>query len=143
MYAIIEACGRQYKVQKGDEIFFEKIDSKEGEKVSFDKVVFLSDDKKIQVGSPYVAGAKVEGKVVSHGKHKKITVFKYKAKKNERKTQGHRQEYTKIQITSISGKSATETVKKEETAVETKKVAKTEKAEKTIKTEKKQTTEKK
>ena len=92
MYAVIEACGRQYKVQEGDVVFFEKLDSEEGKTVSFDKVILVSNDGKVQVGNPYVSGAKVEGKVVAHGKGKKITVFKYKPKKNERKTQGHRQE---------------------------------------------------
>ena len=101
MYAIVEACGRQYKVQEGDTVFFEKLDAEEGKKVNFDKVILVSDDKKVQVGNPYVTGVKVEGKVVSHGRGEKIVVFKYKAKKNERKTQGHRQEYTKVEITSI------------------------------------------
>ena len=68
MYAVIEACGRQYKVQKGDVVFFEKLDSEEGKTVSFDKVVLVSDEGKVQVGNPYVSGAKVEGKVVAHGK---------------------------------------------------------------------------
>ncbi len=104
MYAVIEACGRQYKVQKGDVVFFEKLDSEEGKTVSFDKVVLVSDEGKVQVGNPYVSGAKVEGKVVAHGKGKKITVFKYKPKKNERKTQGHRQEYTKVEITAVNAK---------------------------------------
>ena len=104
MYAVIEACGRQYKVQEGDVVFFEKLDSEEGKNVSFDKVVLVSDDGKVQVGNPYVSGAKVEGKVVAHGKGKKITVFKYKPKKNERKTQGHRQEYTKVEITAVNAK---------------------------------------
>ena len=85
MYAIIEACGKQYKVAQGDVVFFEKLDSEEGKKVTFDKVVLVSD----------------EGKVVSHGKAKKILVFKYKAKKNYRRTQGHRQPYTKVEITGI------------------------------------------
>ena len=104
MYAIIEACGRQYKVAEGDTVYFEKLDTEAGKNVSFDKVVMLSDDGKVQVGSPYVAGAKVDGKVVSHGRGKKVLVFKYKAKKNERKTQGHRQDYTKVEITSIKSK---------------------------------------
>ena len=104
MYAVIAACGRQYKVQKGDVVFFEKLDSEEGKTVSFDKVVLVSDEGKVQVGNPYVSGAKVEGKVVAHGKGKKITVFKYKPKKNERKTQGHRQEYTKVEITAVNAK---------------------------------------
>ena len=101
MYAIIEACGKQYKVTEGDIVFFEKLDAEEGKKVKFDNVMLLSDDGKIEVGNPYVKGAKVEGKVVSHGKAKKILVYKYKAKKNYRRTQGHRQPYTKVEITSV------------------------------------------
>ena len=101
MYAVIESCGKQYKVEKGDVVFFEKLDGEEGKKITFDKVILTSDDGKVQVGNPYVKGVKVEGKVVSHGKHKKIIVFKMKAKKNERKKQGHRQPYTKVEITSI------------------------------------------
>ena len=102
MYAIIESCGKQYKVAEGDVVFFEKLDSEEGKKVTFDKVVLVSDDKKVEVGAPYVKGVKVEGKVVEHGKAKKILVYKYKAKKNYRRTQGHRQPYTKVEITKIS-----------------------------------------
>ena len=106
MYAIIESCGRQYKVTEGDVIFFEKLDVEEGKKVTFDNVVLVSDDKKVEVGAPYIKGVKVEGKVVSHGKAKKILVYKYKAKKNYRRTQGHRQPYTKVEITSIKTASA-------------------------------------
>ena len=118
MYAIIESCGRQYKVAEGDVVFFEKLEAEEGKKVTFDNIVLVSDEGKVQVGNPYVKGVKVEGKVVSHGKHKKIIVFKMKAKKNERKKQGHRQPYTKVEITSIN----LATAKKAETkATETKK----------------------
>ena len=118
MYAIIESCGRQYKVAEGDVVFFEKLEAEEGKKVTFDNVVLVSEDGKVQVGNPYVKGVKVEGKVVSHGKHKKIIVFKMKAKKNERKKQGHRQPYTKVEIASIK----LATAKKAETkATETKK----------------------
>ena len=101
MYAIIESCGRQYKVTEGDVVFFEKLDTEEGKKVSFDKVVLVSEEGKVQVGNPYVKGVIVEGKVVSHGKAKKIIVFKMKAKKNYRRKQGHRQPYTKVEITAI------------------------------------------
>ena len=101
MYAIIESCGRQYKVAVGDVVFFEKLDVEEGKKVTFDKVVLVSEDKKVEVGAPYVKGVKVEGKVVANGKGKKILVYKYKAKKNYRRTQGHRQPYTKVEITKI------------------------------------------
>jgi len=101
MYALIEACGKQYKVSKGDIIFFEKLDEEEGKKVTFDKVILVSDEDKVQVGNPYVKGVKVEGKVVAHGKGKKIIVFKMKSKKNSRKKQGHRQPYTKVEIIEI------------------------------------------
>jgi len=101
MYAIIEACGKQYKVAEGDIVFFEKLEAEEGKKVVFDNVILVSDDQKIEIGNPYVKGFKVEGKVISHGKGKKIIVFKYKAKKNYRRKQGHRQPYTKVEITAI------------------------------------------
>ena len=101
MYAIIESCGKQYKVAQGDVVFFEKLDTEVGKKVTFDNVVLVSDGEKIEIGNPYVKGFKVEGKVVAHGKGKKIIVYKYKAKKNYRRTQGHRQPYTKVEITSI------------------------------------------
>lgn len=101
MYAIIEACGKQYKVAEGDVVFFEKLDVEENKSYVFDKVILVSADGKVQVGNPYVKGVKVEGKVISHGKGKKIIVFKMKPKKNYRRKQGHRQPYTKIEITKI------------------------------------------
>ena len=114
MYALIEACGKQYKVEEKDVVFFEKLDVEEGKKVTFDKVILVSDNGKVQVGNPYVKGVKVEGKVVSHGKGKKIIVFKMKPKKNERKKQGHRQPYTKVEITSIKTATAKTAATKEE-----------------------------
>ena len=102
MYAIIESCVKQYKVSEGDVVFFETLYTEEGKKVTFKDVVLVSDDKKVEVGAPYVKGAKVEGKVVEHGKGKKIVVYKYKAKKNYRRTQGHRQPFTKVEITKIA-----------------------------------------
>ena len=101
MYAIVESCGRQYKVTEGDVVFFEKLDVEEGKNVTFDKIVLVSDDKKVEIGAPYVKNVSVEGTVVSHGKGKKIIVYKYKPKKNYRRTQGHRQPYTKVEIKSI------------------------------------------
>ncbi len=121
MYAIIESCGKQYKVAEGDVVFFEKLDAEEGKKVTFDKVVLVSEEGKIQIGNPYVKGIKVEGKVVSHGKAKKIIVFKMKAKKNYRRKQGHRQPYTKVEITSI--KTATKKAETEAKKETTKKAA--------------------
>ena len=118
MYAIIESCGRQYKVAEGDVVFFEKLNVEEGKKITFDNVVLVSNDGKVQVGNPYVKGVNVEGKVVSHGKGKKIIVFKMKPKKNERKKQGHRRPYTKVEITSIkTGEKKTATKKEVSTEV--------------------------
>ena len=139
MYAIIESCGKQYKVAEGDVIFFERLDTEEGKKVTFDNVILVSDDKKVEVGAPYVKGVKVEGKVVSHGKGKKILVYKYKAKKNYRRTQGHRQPYTKVEITKIKmpteKSEATEknTVKAETKTVEKKTATKTATKKETVK----------
>ena len=132
MYAIIEACGKQYKVEEGEVVFFEKLDVEECKKVTFDNVILVSDEKDVQIGSPYVKGAKVEGKVVAHGKGKKIIVFKMKAKKNERTKQGHRQPYTKVEITKIKTAAEKATAPKEEKVVEkTEKVATTKSAAKT------------
>ena len=117
MYAIIEACGKQYKVSEGDVVSLEKLDVAEGEKVTFEQVLLISDGDKVKVGTPTVKSAKVEATVVEHGKAKKIRVYKYKAKKNERKTQGHRQPYTKIKIEKISQRaSSKKAAETEETA---------------------------
>ena len=131
MYAIIEACGKQYKVVEGDVVFFEKLDTEEEKKVNFDKVILVSDEKEVKVGNPYVKGVKVEGKVLSHGKGKKIIVFKMKPKKNERTKQGHRQPYTKVEITAIktpAAKTEKTAEKKEEKAEVAEKKTTTKKA---------------
>jgi large subunit ribosomal protein L21 len=103
MYAIIETGGKQYKVQEGDIVLVEKLAIEDGEKVNFDKVLLMSDDSDLRPGKPYVEGAVVEGTVLGQGKAKKIIVYKYKAKKNIRKKQGHRQPYTKVMIDKIVG----------------------------------------
>lgn len=101
MYAVIETGGKQYRVQEGDTIFVEKIEANEGDTVEFDKVLLVSNEGKVTVGNPVVENAKVEANVVEQGKGKKIIVFKYKAKKNYKKKQGHRQPYTKVKIEKI------------------------------------------
>lgn len=101
MYAIIETGGKQVKVEEGQSIYVEKVNVEEGGVVTFDKVLFVGGED-VKVGSPVVEGATVTGKVEKHGKQKKIIVFKYKAKKNNRKKQGHRQPYTKVTIEKIS-----------------------------------------
>lgn len=102
MYAVIKTGGKQYRVQQGDVIFVEKIDSQADEAVTFEEVLLVNDGDQTRIGAPAVAGAKVEGKVLGQVKGQKIVVYKYKAKKNERKKQGHRQPYTKIEITAIN-----------------------------------------
>ena len=101
MQAIFVTGGKQYKVSEGDEIFVEKLDF-EGETVEFDNVLMTIDGDDVKVGAPKVEGAKVTAKLVKNGKSKKIMVFKFKAKKNYRRRQGHRQPYTKLQIEKIS-----------------------------------------
>ncbi len=100
MKAVIETGGKQYYVSEGSVLYVEKLENAADEKITFDKVLMI-DGKS---GNPYVKGATVEGKVVKHGKAKKITIFKFRAKKKYRRTQGHRQPYTKVEITKISTK---------------------------------------
>lgn len=102
MFAVVEIAGKQYKIREGDIVFTEKLDAAEGDTVTFDKILAYSDDQKISVGSPTLTGAKVTANVVRQGKEKKIYVMTYKSKKNEKKKQGHRQPYTKLQIQTIT-----------------------------------------
>ena len=100
MYAVIKVGGKQYRVSEGDEIFVEKINANAGDEVTFGEVLMIDS----KVGSPYLANATVTGSVIKNGKAKKIRVFKYKNKsRRNRKTQGHRQPYTKVKITKING----------------------------------------
>ena len=101
VYAVFETGGKQYKVSKGDVIAVEKLNVADGEKVTFDKVLVVSDDA-LTVGAPYVKGATVTAEVVKTGLSKKIYVFKYKSKKNEKKKIGHRQAYTQVRIDDIA-----------------------------------------
>lgn len=102
MYAVIETGGKQYKVQEGDVITVEKLKAEAGDTITFDKVLLMSDGKEVKVGTPYLAEA-VTGSVVENGKGKKVIIFKYKAKKDYRKKQGHRQPYTMVKIESLVG----------------------------------------
>lgn len=101
MYAIIKTGGKQYKVAEGDVIYVEKLDAQEGAAVTFDEVLTVVNGDSVNVGKPFVTGAKVTGKVEAQGKAKKILVFKYKAKSNYRRRQGHRQPFTKVVIEKI------------------------------------------
>ena len=97
MKAIFVTGGKQYMVEEGQELYVEKLNNEVDSEVVFDEVLYVDG----KVGTPTVKGAKVVAKVLKHGKQKKILVFKYKAKKKYRRTQGHRQPYTKVEITSI------------------------------------------
>ncbi len=103
MFAGIETGGKQYKINEGDVIFVEKLEAEAGDTVTFDRVLALSDGDGIRTGSPILDGAKVTANVVKNGKAKKIYVMTYKPKKNEKKKNGHRQPYTKVQIEKIEG----------------------------------------
>lgn len=101
MFAIIETGGKQYKVQEGDVLFIEKLDATEGQEVTFDRVLAVSKGAELVTGTPVVSGATVTATVEKHGKGQKIIVYKYKAKKNYRRKQGHRQPYSKVTIGKI------------------------------------------
>ena len=103
MHAIIVTGGKQYKVAEGDTLYIEKLDVEAGESVTFDKVLAVLDGDKAKFGAPTVDGASVTANVVKNGKGRKVLVFKYKPKKNSRRRQGHRQPYTKVEITKVSG----------------------------------------
>ncbi|MBQ0040723.1 MAG: 50S ribosomal protein L21 [Clostridiales bacterium] len=100
MYAIIQTGGKQYRVQEGDEFKVEKLEAKAGDKVVFDEVVAVGGDKLI-VGKPFVEGYAVTAKVLEQGKNDKVIIYKYKAKKDERTKNGHRQPYTLVKVTAI------------------------------------------
>ena len=101
MYAIIKTGGKQYKVSEGDTLLIEKLDIAAGEAVVFDQVLTCVNDSEVKIGQPLLQGACVRGTVLEHGKGKKILVFKYKAKSNYRRRQGHRQPFTKVAIEKI------------------------------------------
>lgn len=102
MHAVVETGGKQYKVTEGDVIFVEKLDVEEGAEVTLDKVLMAGEGDAVKVGTPVVEGATVTAKVVKNGKSKKVVVFKMKRKKNYRRKKGHRQPYTKLEITAVN-----------------------------------------
>ena len=102
MQAIIVTGGKQYNVSEGDTLFIEKLDVNAGDSVVFDQVLAIVDGENTKFGTPVVEGAKVDATVVKNGKGKKVLVFKYKPKKNYRRRQGHRQPYTKVEITKVN-----------------------------------------
>lgn len=102
MKAVIVTGGKQYTVAEGDVIFIEKLNVEADENVKFDQVLAVLDGENTKIGAPVVEGAAVEAKVVKNGKGKKLDIIRYKAKKNEKRHIGHRQPYTKVEITKIA-----------------------------------------
>jgi large subunit ribosomal protein L21 len=103
MYAVVNTGGKQYKVQQGEVLRIEKIPGDVGNPVTFDRVMMFSDGETVSIGQPVLDNVAVEGHIVAQGKAKKILVFKYKRRKRYRRKQGHRQEFTAVQIDSIQG----------------------------------------
>jgi large subunit ribosomal protein L21 len=123
MYAIIKTGGKQYRVQQGDEFRVEKLDANVGDKVVFDEVVAVGGDKLV-VGTPFVEGCCVEAEVLEQGKADKVIIYKYKAKKDYRRKNGHRQPYTLVKVTGIGASAEKKAAKAEEPAQEEAKAVK-------------------
>jgi len=102
-FAVIETGGKQYRVSEGKKLKVEKLNAEEGTTFVFDKVLLVNDDKNAKIGTPYIDGAKVEAKVLEQGRTKKVIVFRYHPKTRYRKKKGHRQPFTQLEITKISG----------------------------------------
>jgi large subunit ribosomal protein L21 len=103
MYAVIESGGKQHRVKEGETLKLEKIEVATGEAVEFDKVLLVGTGADVKVGAPFVEGAKVTAEVVAQGRHKKVTIIKFSRRKHYRKQAGHRQWFTEVKITGISG----------------------------------------
>ncbi|MGB2762043.1 MAG: 50S ribosomal protein L21 [Minisyncoccales bacterium] len=101
MFAVIKTGGKQYLVEPGTKLKIEKLDAKEEKEITFKEVLLLEKNKKLEIGTPFVKGAKVIGKILKQGKGKKVIIFKYKAKKRYRKKTGHRQLFTEVEILKI------------------------------------------
>ena len=114
MFAIIETGGKQYKVEEGALLYIEKLDAEPDATVDFDRVLAVCEAEKVVMGSPYVSGVTITGRVLGQGKRKKVIVFKMKPKKNYRRKQGHRQPYTKVRIESITAPGAEKAAKEPE-----------------------------
>jgi len=103
MYAVIETGGKQYRVEAGQLLTVEKLSGNAGDKVEFDRVLLLSDDEKVAVGRPVVEGARVTGEIVGEAHGEKLTVYKFRRRKNYRRKTGHRQHYTTVRIDQVVG----------------------------------------
>ena len=102
-YAVIQTGGKQYRVARGDEVRFERLDGEVGETIAFDRVLLTSDGETIQVGRPFVENSEVVGRITHHGKGKKVMIYKFKRRKDYRRKKGHRQQFTLVRIEDIKG----------------------------------------
>ena len=103
MYAVVESGGKQHRVTEGETLKVEKLDIATGESLTIDQVLMVGEGESVKIGAPYVAGSSVTAEVVSHGRHEKVTIVKFRRRKHHRKQMGHRQWYTELKITSIAG----------------------------------------
>ena len=103
MYAVIVTGGKQYRVEKGDVLFVEKLNAEQDATVTFDSVLVVGEEGNVKVGAPTVEGASVQAKVLKNGKGKKLDIITYRPKKGSARRMGHRQPYTKVEITEING----------------------------------------
>ena len=103
MYAVVESGGKQHRVIEGETLKDEKLDLATGESLTIDQVLMVGEGESVKIGAPYVAGSSVTAEVVSHGRHEKVTIVKFRRRKHHRKQMGHRQWYTELKITSIAG----------------------------------------
>ena len=106
MYAVVESGGKQHRVIEGETLKVEKLDVATGESITFDQVLMVGEGEGVKIGAPYVNGSQVTAEIVSHGRHPKITIVKFRRRKHHRKQMGHRQWYTELKITSIAGSGA-------------------------------------
>ena len=103
MYAVFRTGGKQYRARQGERVRIERLDAAVGDAVKFDQVLVVGEGASVKVGAPLVAGGAVEGKVVSQGRADKIMIIKFRRRKHYRRTQGHRQAFTEVEITAITG----------------------------------------
>ncbi|NWN92646.1 50S ribosomal protein L21 [Marinobacter adhaerens] len=103
MYAVIVSGGKQHRVKEGETLKLEKLEAETGGSVEFDRVLLVADGDNVKVGAPVVDGAKVTAEVVSHGRHDKVNIIKFRRRKHSMKRQGHRQWFTEVKVTGIQG----------------------------------------
>ena len=103
MYAVVESGGKQHRVIEGETLKVEKLDFATGETLTIDQVLMVGEGESVKIGAPYVDGGKVTAEIISHGRHDKVTIVKFRRRKHHRKQMGHRQWYTELKITSIAG----------------------------------------